>query len=215
MPIHNVRFGDIDSYKDLGLILSSRDISAPEVKDNYVDIDGADGSIDLTEVFGRIFYNDRDISLTFAVLPPVERFWEVFSRCQNLLHGRKFKIVFDDDEDWYYVGRVSIDKWRTDKVVGSMTFDITCEPWKYWREPTVIKENVNGQKVIRLDNGNRPVNPTFHTSTSMSLVFGDKTVISPINEDFYSADILLKEGTNWLTVNGTGQITITYQIGSL
>ena len=215
MPVHNVRFGDIDSYKDLGLILSSRDISAPEIKDEYVDIDGADGSIDLTEAFGRIFYEDRDISLTFSCIEHLSRFWEIFSRCQNLLHGRKFRIVFDDDEDWYYVGRVSIDKWKTDKVVGSMTFDIQCEPWKYWRELTVVKESVEGQKTIRLYNGRRPVNPTIHTTTAMSLVFGGKSIISPANEEFYSADILLSEGDNWLKVNGTGEITISYQIGSL
>ena len=58
MAIHNVKFekdGEfIDSYLDLGLILSSRDIEAPKVKDHIVDIVGADGSIDLTEVLGRL-----------------------------------------------------------------------------------------------------------------------------------------------------------------
>lgn len=215
MPIHNVRFGNIDSYKDLGLILTSREISAPKVKENYVNLNGADGSIDLTEVFGRVFYEDRDMSLSFTCLDDPKDFWKIFSKCQNLLHGKKFKIVFDDDEDWYYVGRVSIDKWETDKVIGSMTFDIQCEPWKYWRELTVIKEHIDGQKLIRLDNGCRPVNPRICTTTTMSLVFNDKTILSPVNEEFYSADILLIEGDNWLKVNGTGEITISYQIGSL
>ena len=215
MPIHNVRFGNIDSYKDLGLILTSREISAPKVKENYVDIDGADGSIDLTEAFGRVFYEDRDMSLSFTCLDDPKDFWKIFSRCQNLLHGRKFKIVFDDDEDWYYLGRVSIDQWETDKVIGSMNFDITCDPWKYWRDETVIKETIPGQKKIRLFNFSRPVNPVFKVNASMSLEFKGKMVIAPVNKEFNSSDILLSEGDNWLAVNGTGKISIRYQMGSL
>ena len=219
MAIHNVKFekdGEfIDSYLDLGLILSSRDIEAPKVKDHIVDIVGADGSIDLTEVLGRIYYENRTISLTFKCLDDPKDFWQIFSNVQNKLHGKRFKIWFDDDEDWYYIGRVSIDKWQTDKVVGSMTFDIDAEPYKYWRDETLIIEDVAGSKTIRLPNSRKPVNPVFNVNAAMSLVYGSTTVIAPVNQDFYSADILLLEGENWLTVNGTGEITIRYQMGSL
>lgn len=213
--LYNVRFDTIDSYKDLGLILNSRDISAPEVKTNYVDIDGADGSIDMTEALGEIRYENRKIKLEFTSVIGREFFWYEFSRCQNLLHGRKFKIIFSDDEDWYYIGRISIDKWKTDKVLGTMNFDIECEPYKYWRDLTVIKYTVSNSQKIRLFNHRMPVNPIIQTSSVMSLVFNNKTIISPNNEKFNSSDIKLVEGDNWLTVNGNGTITIEYQMGSL
>ena len=213
--MHTVFFDTIDTYKDLGLILKEKSIEAPKIKDNYVDIDGADGSIDLTEVFGAVRYEDRDISLTFYSIKNPNQFLQEFSHCQNLLHGRRFKIVFDDDEDFYYIGRVSIDKWKIDKVVGSFSVDITAEPWKYWRDETVIKETISESKTIRLFNLRKPVIPTFVTSESMSLIFGEKTVISPRAEEFYSADIQLSEGDNWLKVTGAGEITIRYQMGSL
>ncbi len=215
MPLHNVRFGLIDSYKDLGLILSSRDISAPQVKDNYVDIEGGDGSIDLTEVFGDVFYENRDISLTFISLTERKYFWDVFSKCQNLLHGRRFNIVFDDDSDWYYVGRVSIDKWKTDKVIGSMTFDITADPYKYFKDETLIKKDVTESVTLRLINNRKPVNPIIKTTSVMNLLFNDKTIISPQEQEFTSPDIRLVEGENILKVTGTGTITIRYRMGSL
>lgn len=215
MPLHNVRFGDIDSLKDLNLILKSREISAPEVKDSYVDIDGADGSIDLTDVFGDVFYENRDISLTFISLEDPKKFWSIFSNCQNLLHGKKFKIWFDDDPDWYYIGRVSIDKWQTDKVVGEMNFDVTVEPYKYWRDETVVERVISNSASIRLLNARKAVNPIIKTSTAMNLIFNDKTITSPMNEEFVSPDIRLTEGENLLKVTGNGTITIRYQIRSL
>ena len=133
MVIRNVRFGDIDSYKDLGLVLSSREISSPKIKEHYVDVDGADGSLDLTEVLGEIRYETRSIKLGFTVVDDRSKFWDIFSNVQNLIHGKRFRIVFDDDEDFYYVGRVSIDKWKTDKVLGTMNFTIEADPYKYWR----------------------------------------------------------------------------------
>ncbi len=213
--LNNVRFNDIDSLNDLGLILSSRSISSPEIKENYVDVSGGDGSIDLTEAFGDVHYENRKIKLSFKIKDDPRNFWSIFSKVQNILHGRKFKIVFDDDEDFYYLGRISIDKWKTDKVIGSMNFDIECDPYKYWRDLTVINEHISGSKTIRLDNMRKAVFPTFNCSTSMSLVFGDKTILANKGVDFYSADIKLIEGSNWLKVNGTGDITIRYQQGSL
>ena len=213
--IRNVRFGDIDSYKDLGLILSSREISSPEVKEHYVDVDGADGSLDMTEALGRIRYENRSIKLDFTVIDDRTKFWDIFSKVQNLIHGKKFRISFDDDPDFYYIGRVSIDKWKTDKVIGSMTFDIEAEPYKYWRAETVIVEKIAGQKEIRLTNMRKPVNPSFLASSPMSLVFGDATVPIQADIESVSADICLSEGENWLKANGNGTLTIRYQMGSL
>lgn len=213
--IRNVRFGDIDSYKDLGLILSSREISSPKIKEHYVDVDGADGSLDLTEALGEIRYETRSIKLGFTVVDDRAKFWDIFSKVQNLIHGKRFRIVFDDDEDFYYVGRVSIDKWKTDKVLGTMNFTIEAEPYKYWREETVIIEDIVDTKTIRLINMRKSVNPTFLATNSMSLVFGSATVVVPPNEEIYSPDIRLTEGEHWLKVNGTGTLTIRYQMASL
>ena len=215
MVIRNVRFGDIDSYHDLNLILSSREISSPKIKEHLVDVDGADGSLDLTEALGDVRYESRKIKLGFTVIDDRSRFWDIFSDVQNRIHGRRFNITFDDDPDFYYIGRVSIDKWKTDKVTGSMTFTIEAEPYKNWRDETVVIEEVAGTKTIRLTNLRRPVNPEFTVTNPMSLVFGDATVSAPRNEAFRSPDIKLMEGDNWLKVNGTGTITIRYQMASL
>ena len=96
-----------------------------------------------------------------------------------------------------------------------MNFTIEADPYKYWREETVIIEDITDSKEIRLTNMRKSVNPTFLATNSMSLVFGSATVVVPPNEEIYSPDIRLTEGEHWLKVNGTGTLTIRYQMASL
>ena len=67
--MNGVLFGDKHSFKDWGLILKERpDIKPPNVKTSYVDIAGANGSLDLTEVLSDDVKLSSDVlrSLIFA-----------------------------------------------------------------------------------------------------------------------------------------------------
>ena len=64
--LKHILFGKIDSFEELGLILTSSNIEAPALKSNYVKLDGADGSVDFTEAFGRIFYENRKLQFEFT-----------------------------------------------------------------------------------------------------------------------------------------------------
>jgi phage-related protein len=131
-----IKFDDIHSYYDLGLILSECSITPATPKTNYIDIPGADGSLDLTEALGEVKYNDRTGKLVFSVLP-TDDFEEKKSEISNLLNGKKFKITLDKDPDWYYQGRCSINDWKCDKRVGQITVDLKLQPFKYAPETVV------------------------------------------------------------------------------
>ena len=67
-----VQIGEKHTYKDWNLILTSTDIDFPDPKTETVDIPGADGELDFSEVLtGDISYKNRKISFEFEM---VDRF---------------------------------------------------------------------------------------------------------------------------------------------
>jgi hypothetical protein len=214
MKIKGVKFGDYHSWDDLSLILGSKEIESPEPKTMYIDIPGADGSLDLTEYFGEVNYKNRKLSFVFSTIVPQNEFLELFSEIQNLLNGQKLQIIIDDDPDFYYIGRISISPWKVNKSVGELTIEADCEPFKYKLNKTIIKQAVTGSKEIVLNNLRKRVNPLVIVDSQMSIQFGNNTFT--VSAGTYTfPELYLKPGKNVLTVTGTGNITFEYQEGGL
>ena len=57
--MNGIKFDDIHSFYDLNLVLSQVDIPPATAKTSFVDIPGADGSVDMTEALGSVKYKDR------------------------------------------------------------------------------------------------------------------------------------------------------------
>lgn len=216
-----ISFGDVHSYYDLNLILSDCSISPATPKENYINIPGADGSIDLTEALGSVNYNDRTGKIVFSVLPS-DDFEEKKSEVANFLNGQKFKITLDKDPDWYYIGRCSINDHKCDKRIGQISIDLKLQPWKLKQETTVVSATrsqfLDPQTVI-LTNAYKPTIPTITalpTTGEIELTFGEfvwnlKRGIHTIPE------FTLKKGKNVVVVGGdaNGTIIFEYQEGSL
>ena len=63
-----IKFGDYHSYDDFSLILTSKTIGTPTPKTEIIDIPGGDGVLDLTEFFGEVKYNNRQLSFEFSTI---------------------------------------------------------------------------------------------------------------------------------------------------
>lgn len=122
--LENGKFTGVNTYEDFHLIPSSRpNISAPGVETKFVTIPGRDGSIDLSEFLrnGRPAYGDRSGSFEFTVEndwdldAKSEEFWmTIYPKLFNKLHGRRFKMVLiEDDPDYYWEGRFTVDKYES------------------------------------------------------------------------------------------------------
>lgn len=142
--MNGVLFGDIHSYDDLSLILKSKEIQSPKPKTDTLDIPGADGEEDLTEYFGSVKYKNRKLTFNFSTIVPMKDFLELFSTVQNAVHGKKMRIILDDDPEFYYVGRLTCDKWKANKRIGTIKIEGNCEPYKYKLYKTVINEVIGG-----------------------------------------------------------------------
>lgn len=212
--MNGITFGGFHSYRDFSLILAPKTIGTPSPKTEVIDIPGGDGVLDLTEFFGEVKYNNRQLSFDFSTIVPQSQFMTLFSTVQNALHGQKMNIVLDDDPDWYYIGRITVNEWKADKNIGKLTIDCDCEPYKYKQDQTVITQEISGSGTVTLTNGRRRVVPTITTTAAMTIAFGGSSWATSAGT-FVIPELELVAGENIITVTGTGTITFTFQEAEL
>jgi phage-related protein len=206
-----VYFGNYHSYDDFNLILSSKTIGSPSPKTETIDIPGGDGVLDLTDFFGEVKYNNRELSFEFSTIVPQSEFMALFSMVQNALHGQKMQIILDEDSEWYYTGRISVSEWKAEKSVGKITIDCDCEPYKTRLGDTEIFQMVSGteEKVI-LPNGRKTVVPLIDITGNINLTYGEN--FWALTEGRYELPaVILQNGDNEIIVGGTGTATFTYR----
>lgn len=211
-------FDDIHSFHDLNLVLSGCDIPPASPKTNYVDIPGADGSVDLTEAHGEVRFNDRDCKFTFTMLPHDVMTWEEKkTEIENLLNGKKVKITLDKDDDFYYTGRCTVNSFLSDKKIRQIVVAARVRPYKLKQAETVLEYQLSETaQTIVIQNSRKSVVPYIETSDDNATVkFGNTTFVFETAGTHRTLDILLVMGENRLTISGTGTITFRFQEGAL
>ncbi len=230
--MQTVTFGTKNSYDDFGLILTDKDIGFPEPKLEKVDVIGADGVIDLSEVLNDdIKYKTRKLQFTFTVLKGNKYWASTVADIANYLHGKKLRIQMDFDPAYYYTGRCKINSFKTSKRLCTITIDAECEPYRLdingngekWLWDTFSFQNgfirvnavtVNGSLQVNLQNQRKIVSPTFTCSTAMTVTFDGVTYNLPKGKT-QVLGIRLQYGTNYVTFRGNGTVKIEYQGGAL
>ncbi len=165
-----IKFNDIHSYDDLNLILSAVDIPPALPKTNYVEIEGGNGSIDLTEALGEIHYNDRECSFTLSVLPQ-DNYEDKKTVVSNLLNGRVVKITLDKDPNYYYLGRCSVNEYASDKMMRQIVIGARVKPFKFKIQETVSTFSLSTEaQTVNLKNGRMSVVPVVELTDTQSIV---------------------------------------------
>ena len=213
-----VLFDNIHSFHGLNLVLSSVVIAPATPKNNYVDVPGGDGSLDLTEAHGEVKYGNRTHTFTFTVHPSDRlTFDEKITQVSNALNGRHFnKITLDRDSGYYWQGRCIVDEHKQDKKLKQIVISVIVKPYKLKQNVTVFTQALTAaEKTIILMNDRKSVVPTIEcTNANTVVVFGDITQTLGVGT-FKVLDICLIEGSNELKVSGSGTIRFTYQEGAL
>lgn len=212
-----ITFGSLHSYRDLGLLLASKEIGSPPVKENKIDIEGADGSLDLTEFFGEAKYENVVHKFDFALLVPPQSYPSIFSRVKNALHGKKMRIILDDDPQFYYLGRLSVSGFTNDRGAGYLSIDADCDPYKYKISKTKVSQAVSGTQTITLTNGRKRAVPlvTIQAEASIRVTFGSFNIWDLGSGSYTLPELELAEGSNPVTVTGTGTISFEWQEANL
>jgi hypothetical protein len=191
------------------MILSQKTIGTPSPKTETVDIPGGDGVLDLTDFFGEVKYNNRELSFEFSTIVPQSEFMTLFSRVQNALHGQKMQIALDDDSGWHYIGRITVSEWKAEKSIGKLTIDCDCESYKVKDSETVVTEEVTAEKTVILKNSGKSVVPVIDITGNVNLTFG-VNYYSLAEGRYELPAVRLTEGNNSILLSGTGTATFSY-----
>ena len=131
--IYGTQFGDKHSTRDWGVYPSIRpEIGLPETNTNYVEIPYSNVTLDFTEVLtGFPTYRNREITWKFLYIGKREDWSNKYSEIARDVHGKRLKIIMDEDPSYYYMGRCEMESWESDRLSSTITIKATCEPFKY------------------------------------------------------------------------------------
>lgn len=231
---YGVLFGDKHSFRDFGLYPKSKMVvNPPDVREVYVEVAGADGDLDITEALtGRANYESREGKFEFTVMDRAR--WDaIYSGLMNTLHGRKMRVVLDEDPHHYYYGRVKVDSFKTNKHTATITIEGYFDPYKksliansldwLW-DPFNFETDyamnygdltVDGSLSVTLVGSRMPVTPNISVSSNMTVEFNGATY-QLTTGDNRIAGLVLDDTTEYeLTFTGNGKVSIEYEIGSL
>lgn len=215
--MNGITFGNYHSYDDLHLILASKEIGAPTVKTMKIDVAGADGSLDLTDYFGEPKYGNVIHKFQFSTIGSQSEFPATFSAVKNALHGKKMRVILDDDSHFFYVGRLDVSSFTSSKGIGKINIEADCEPYKYKAAKTVVSRAVNGTETIVLTNSRKRAVPevVIEAESSLNIGYQVGNVWDLGSGSYTLPELELVEGENAVTVTGTGNITFTWQEAGL
>lgn len=200
---------------EYGLILASVEVSSPDTKTTYIEVPFSDGSLDYTEYFGEPRYKDRTITMNFLSMTKWEDHSVLDSVLKNELHGKQMNIIFDDDMDYYWNGRISVGTWTYYKGISKVSITATVDPYKYKTKLTRVTRSITEETAIYLRNGRKTVCPEITTNASMTFVYDGKRVAHGAGTKFQIEDLILRDGGKTVTVIGEGTVTFEYREGSL
>lgn len=164
---------------EFGLELVSMTIPLPDVVENKINVLGMSGSIDLTEIYGYRTYNDRKgLKFVFTLNGSYDDLALQQQKLAAMVHGKKCKIIVDNDINYYYMARLEVEIVKDNNVFSNITLQGTAEPFKYekyannedieWNdvdfETTIFRDNiidvsVNGETTVTITAGQQPVTP--------------------------------------------------------
>lgn len=125
---------DRNTWEHWRIVPTSRPTFAPPSPNtNLVTISGANGSEDLSQVLtGYPTYGNRTGSFEFVVMNDFRHWQEAYTDIMTTVHNKKLICIYEEDPEYYYVGRWSVQNWTPGESNSKITLNYTLDPYK-WR----------------------------------------------------------------------------------
>ena len=222
-----------NTWDDWHLIPSSRPlVTPPKPNTKTIQIPGRNGVLDLSTILtGNMTYQNRTGSWEFVIVndllqvdgrnyDPLNWDWATaYSTIMAYLHGKNMVCMFEDDLEFYYEGRLSVNTLKSDKNWSTIVIDYDLYPYKrtvqsseelwLWDpfnfETGVIRNysyTLSPDDIKRIDmyGYSEPVMPLISANkTGVLLVFGEEH-ISLQNETRTYDEIVFNPGINPITL---------------
>lgn len=130
---HSVTFGEKNTWDDWRLVPVSRPLfNPPAQKVKTLEIPGGDGLIDLsTALSGYPVYQNRTGSMEFYVMNDFKPWQTAYSDIMDYLHGQTMRAVLEDDPEYFYEGRFTVNAWKSEKDWSKIVIDYSVGPYKW------------------------------------------------------------------------------------
>lgn len=226
---HSINIGNVNTWDDWHIIPTSRPlVAAPQVKTSFVSIPGGDGALDLTEVLaGRPTYGRRSGSWEFIVMNDFGDWATRYSDIMAYLQGKQYRIILDDDPQYYYYGRLSVNEWRSEQYWSRIVINYNLDPYKrdvdgfgdkwLWDpfnfETGTVQDyhklSVNGSLELDfINDGIANIRPIISSSVSgMKMAYSGTTYTLDRGPNVIDG-LVFPSGTNHLTFTGNGEVSI-------
>lgn len=222
------------SYRDYGMFPKSKMVvQPPSVRETYVEIAGADGDLDLSEVLtGAPTYDSRDAQFSF-LLTDRKKWDAAYTALMNEVHGKRMRVVIDEDSNYYYTGRVKVNSFASNKNTATIVVDGHFDPYKksmianserwlwdpFCFETDIARDYdelvVSGATDFTIVGSRLPVTPAFVVSSSMTLTFDGNTYTLEPGAARSVPTIVLRDKEYTMRFTGNGTVSIKFEVGSL
>jgi hypothetical protein len=214
-------------------------IGDPEMETTYIKIPGRTGLIDATEVIsGRRVFRKRQLSFELGGIRDRLDWDGVISSFRNNIEGRVCRLTLDNDENYYWRGRVFVKGFDRFRELGRFKLTVpTADPYKYsklssadpwlWDPFNFLTDVVTyigaitvvGSELITIPQGHMATSPEFVVSDQTSATFTVTAggITYPLTAGTNRIPSILVGGDNEveLTFTGDAKIQIVYRSGSL
>lgn len=165
-------------------------VNPPSPKTEYVDVPGADGSLDYTNVLGRTRYQNRTGSWTFLI---DNGYWDwtvLYTEFMTKYHGSNCQIRLTDDPEYYYIGRLTLKEYKQAKDYSSFEIEYNLEPFK-WPMTSNSERDWLWNELFATPSYFGPINVTPLYATTVEIVGGEseRHILNPDTDQESSVNI--------------------------
>lgn len=130
---HSITFGEKNTWEDWRLVPASRPVfNPPAQKTKLLEIPGGDGVIDLSQALtGYPVYQNRTGSVEFIVMNGFKPWHMAYSDIMDYLHGQNLRAVLEDDPEYFYEGRFTVNTWKSEKDWSRIVINYDVGPYKW------------------------------------------------------------------------------------
>lgn len=175
MKMQGITFGDKHTFDDWGLCLVEAPfVESAEPNTNLLEIDGANGYINLTEVMtGEPTYKSRKHTWKFKTDADRSDWTEIMRDIASCVHGQYLEIRLDEQQGGYYEGICSVEAPTVKDRVLYLNISATLQPFWYENDYTIFKEawGATEERAISL----KGVHASNEGKTDTDLRFGTTT----------------------------------------
>ena len=199
------------SLDDFNFIIENINIGNPNPNIITATVPYMNGYYDFSEITGELTYSSREIIVIFKY-----KEYEAFSSNLNSIYLKFINWLYESGEikiSWikgYFEGRVtSISELSLleDERVIEVTF--LCQPFRILKEEKVELNIENSLALSLLNSGTRKTYLSVLANSDMKIISGSKEYSLEANKK--TKILKLDVGTNNITIQGTGEINLTWK----